>query len=442
MAKNLSVGRILTALLTLALVAGACSATTTTVVAGDRDSRAIDFEASPAFLAQTADRVEAFETFRFEMFMEMTVSDPSFGSLDAGSRSVPVGSGEVSGDTVRVFMDFEPMMRPIFEMAESMGEALPALGSMEMTSISNPSDMYLNAPFFDTMLSLDGGSATEQDPMFAWMRAVATGWGRIDLSRLTDESAVFSQLNNLGGMQAGASGEQVLDMLRQVTDVTDGGASTVRGVSTRIARADTSLIDMFAALGMDMESAGVAEAELRAFADLDVTIDAYVDAEGLVRRIEFFMDFAAIAPEFSTGGEFTVWQQVDYLDYGAPLSIELPADAVDITDDFLALMELAGPVAPTDVGSVAAPVPVTTEPVQTAQQVLVATDTIPVGTTVLDLLEAPTLYLSARALPVDVIDEFAIYTIADLTSLSCAAIVTEVLAGEQLSTDQFDAVEC
>lgn len=74
---------------------------------------------------------------------------------------------------------------------------------------------------------------------------------------------------------------------------------------------------------------------------------------------------------------------------------------------------------------------------QVNQQVLVVTQPIPAGTNVNDILDAPSSFLSARAVPEEFVAEAAITSIEELEELRGLTLSSDALAGEQLLRGRF-----
>lgn len=74
---------------------------------------------------------------------------------------------------------------------------------------------------------------------------------------------------------------------------------------------------------------------------------------------------------------------------------------------------------------------------QPTRQVLVVTQTIPEGTSVNELIAAPTVYLSARAVPEQFVTASAITSVAELQELEGQVLASDILAGEQLLRGRF-----
>ena len=86
------------------------------------------------------------------------------------------------------------------------------------------------------------------------------------------------------------------------------------------------------------------EAEL--LAGQPVTLDIDIDAAGLVRRVAYDMDMGGLVSELAAlegagdMGEVTMRYvlEVVFFDYDADIVVDVPADAVDVTDAFLGLV--------------------------------------------------------------------------------------------------------
>ena len=74
---------------------------------------------------------------------------------------------------------------------------------------------------------------------------------------------------------------------------------------------------------------------------------------------------------------------------------------------------------------------------ETSRQVLVVVETIPRGTSVTELIEAPTVYLSARAVPEQFVAAAAITSVAELSELEGFVLSSDALPGEQLLRGRF-----
>ena len=80
---------------------------------------------------------------------------------------------------------------------------------------------------------------------------------------------------------------------------------------------------------------------------------------------------------------------------------------------------------------------VSSAPSEANRQVLVVVETIPRGTSVSELIEAPTVYLSARAVPEQFVAASAITSVAELRELEGLILSSDALPGEQLLRGRF-----
>lgn len=71
------------------------------------------------------------------------------------------------------------------------------------------------------------------------------------------------------------------------------------------------------------------------------------------------------------------------------------------------------------------------------KQVLVVTQTIPQGTSVREIVEAPTVYLTARSVPEEFVAASAITSVAELRELDGFVLTSDALPGEQLLKGRF-----
>lgn len=80
---------------------------------------------------------------------------------------------------------------------------------------------------------------------------------------------------------------------------------------------------------------------------------------------------------------------------------------------------------------------VASTPAEANRQVLVVVETIPRNTSVSELIEAPTVYLSARAVPEQFVAASAITSVAELRELDGLVLASDALPGEQLLRGRF-----
>lgn len=317
--KLLSFFSFFTALL---LVATSCAATPELTVFEPAMSfdemlaEELAFEASPQFLSRARMRIAAVESMRFEVLTSM---DSSFMTL--GSEVNPMMTGEVSGNRARWNIDMSSMMGPL-------GGGLNS-NNLRMSMIADGADVYMNAPFFAELATV--APELGSDPLIATLN---TGWGRIDASE-------FFDVNLMDQYSAGTDATQLLAVLEATGATIEGSPVEVRGVPTRVIHANVTWLDLFAASGQDLGSIFDDDAsEFLSEATTDIAV--HLDDDALIRRIEYTMDLGLLAEVDSSmaGLDLTIWQRVDYYDFGAPVNIEIPP-AVDVTDDFERLLDFA-----------------------------------------------------------------------------------------------------
>jgi hypothetical protein len=127
-------------------------------------------------------------------------------------------------------------------------------------------------------------------------------------------------------------------MVMESKDVEALGRDEIRGVPVNGLAAEVPFDDLMTAPGTDAGGIG-------AMKDTTVPVEVWVDRDGLIRRVS--VEFGrgsmaeALGPEaplssFPVDVDYTV----DLFDYGdESIVIELPAEAVDVTDAFREMLE-------------------------------------------------------------------------------------------------------
>ena len=346
-----------TAVAAAALVGGACADSADgpdVAVGGDVG----EFAATSDYLAGVA---EATDGLAYRMSMDMTMSIAVQGeSIETGGT---FATGEIDGDRSSTTMDFGEMFG---DLADQPGAGVPDAfldGDLTMQMITDGTTGYVRAPYFAAMAEVSrgaGATAAELGPL-AELSELSVQWGRIDLSAVSPSQA------------AGAAGGQAsdprvfLDMAARGTDVRDLGTDTIDGLEVRGLGATVTYGDMLASQGVDAEefadqmgSAGdmvgddeAAEAfehVMESMLAAEMPVEVWVDGDDRVRRIalvldmtEILADAAAEAGEDMGDGGMSVDMVMDFTDYGdESIEIEVPTDAVDITDVYLDLIEGGG----------------------------------------------------------------------------------------------------
>ena len=288
-------------------------------------SNGVAFAATPSFLAYAAEQVEAANSYRFEMYQDI-----DGGLLSMGSRTTPLMVGAISGTTARMDMDLGSMMG---------GMAMLGLGSdsdMTMNIIVDGETMYLNAPFFASIMQMDPNASAAMP----WLDTIASGWGSIDVAGLGGDDAVGA-LGDSFGMGA-SDATELLSVLSSVGEVLDGGSSEVRGVPTRVAYATVAFQDLMDASGSSTDDLGLPAGSLDQM--LPISVEVHVDDANRVRRLEYVIDLGSMmsAEEAMRGMDMNMWQRIDFLDFGDDVEIAVPVGVPDITAEFMQLAELGG----------------------------------------------------------------------------------------------------
>jgi hypothetical protein len=197
----------------------------------------------------------------------------------------------------------------------------------------------------DGVLALDGSAADLRatlpadllDEEVALRVLVAEGTTYLQVDGLPLLSGTWIEVGEAGGplgvdADAVTGGvEGALDALREVTDVREVGVEEVGGVSATHYRADLDAGDLagsLAALG-SLASKEVSEA----LAATTVTVDVWIDEAGRLVRLE---------EQVPLPGDGSASITYALTDFGVPVEVEAPADAVNL-DSIMGLLEsLAG----------------------------------------------------------------------------------------------------
>ncbi len=325
--------RPLVAALVLMMVSTACAATPTFTVTRDLTPSEVaaaadavrSFEATPAYLARVQAHSTQADSLRFEVFTSIESS-----VFDMGSRTKPLMVGERSGVASRVQIDIAAMMGPMLALSGL------SRSSMNMTMVTDANALYLNAPMLAELAMIDGVGA---DPEFAWVRELAAGWGRIDAAAFGGSDLLADM-----GVRAGAGAPELMALLESVGEVLDGGTGEVRGVPVRIVHAQVLVADVLEQTGQDPDDLGFGSSEMDVLGDVSANIAVHVDDDGMVRRLEYTMDFGALLDGDPQLGNLnlSMWQRVDFFDYGTEIDIPIPTVWTDITDDLQDLLDELG----------------------------------------------------------------------------------------------------
>ena len=260
-------------------------------------------EATPAFMASAAQVTSEVESVSLTMTMQAVgvaelPGDPVLLRVD----------GSFSGDGTRGAMTMD--LSGMFDAMGSEltgGEDLGGFEDMFSSMFTEPwevvvdgEDTYIRMPFLTGMLGAD----TE------WIRT-PTEDGGADLGA--------------GGLGQATSATEMVQLLEGAGEVTEVGTEEIGGVTTTHYQVDVD----FEALA---ESVGEAEAaELEGLAPGAVTMDVWIGDDGLVRRMEMVMDFAALGADLGGASSGQVLVAMEMSDFDEPVEITVP-DPSQVTD--------------------------------------------------------------------------------------------------------------
>lgn len=290
---------------------------------------------------QRALETAAQQSYRFEMRFAMSF-DMAGQSL-AISPSEPLASGATDGSRQRTLIDLGAMFDAFAaglgsELGTDVGDMgdLTAFfgGDLGIETILDGTTAYVRAPMLG-MLAAFGG-----DDLPDGLAELGDGWGMVDLATVPGISA--ADIAALTGAQGGSSPDQILALLEDLGSLTEIGPADVDGTATTHYR---TVIDIEAAI-----AAGVAEYDAMGPVDADEiasmfgdgpVVDLYIDEAGDVRRLAL----AITGNEPSGEGSFAASTTIDLFDHGGDITIDVPDDAVDLTELFAELAALGdGPI--------------------------------------------------------------------------------------------------
>ena len=317
-----------------------------------------EFAATGEYLAGVARATDGL-SYRLSVDATMRLQDDG-DELEMGGSFM---TGEVDGDLSSTTLDMAELFADVARQDPGDRAAAALLDTdLTMEMVTDGTTLYLRAPLYASMadLALDGGASPDDLGPLADLAALGDGWGRVDMSRLSP-----SEVARAAGAQS-PDPRSFLDMATNGTDVRDLGTETIDGVEARGLGATITYGDMLAAQDMDADdlrdslggtagAAGEAPEELwdeviDRVVDMEMPLEVWVDDDDRVRRISLVMDLtetieaaAEAAGEDLGEGGFAVTSVVDFSDYGDDtIEIEVPTDAVDVTDVYLDLIEGRG----------------------------------------------------------------------------------------------------
>jgi hypothetical protein len=322
----------------LILGAGCAQESNNDLVAGEQETAGASsgFAATPEYIDHVVDTAEE-QSYRYTLSFEFDM----FGSNMDGE----IAQGSTNGEQSELTMDFGAMFE---QMGSELGEEVPpelAGDGMTMQQVVDGDTLYIRAPFFANMsegLGVGDISGQPGGELFGVFADLGDGWGKVDVSALGDilpgeaGQAVTGQTMDPG---------VYLEMLRGADAVEELGSDEIDGVEVEGLAAEVSFEDLIAAAGTDPGTLG--EALPGEMESVTFPLDVWVDGDDQVRRLTFNFDaesLADIAGEDASDlpsemGDFSMGMTVDFTDYGDDITVDVPRDATDITDEFVAAYE-------------------------------------------------------------------------------------------------------
>lgn len=306
----------------------------------------VDFEATGRFLAAASER-SASEPYRLEASMAMEIA----GGGEEISLDAPYMTGEQDGDSYEYRMDMEEWTSQVPGGAGALAGA-----DLTMDMASDGDVLYIRAPIYAAMAEQAGPAGIGP---IGELADLGDRWGRIDLGALGDLS-LFDVQSTAGG-PGGTDPRAILDAVSGAEDVEELGTDEVDGTPVNGVGAELSLGQLLETQGVDPQrfvdqmsanlgglqqtGSDVPDEVMQRLVDAGIPIEVWVDGDGYVRRVAYEIDALDVFAEmegFPTGrlDRFVTSQTLDFSDYGArDISIDLPADGVDVTDAYRRMLE-------------------------------------------------------------------------------------------------------
>lgn len=278
----------------------------------------VEYEATPEFLAAAAERSQA-QPYRMEMRQSL-----------AGGDEVVVETGEWDGERFHVREYLAEQLEPLVPAG--------ADADLSIETAGDGSTLYVRMPVFAALDELTSGFAIT--PLRDLADRLGTGWGRVDLAELADVMPGLQDATSQFGTQMPRF---FVDVVANAQDVEDLGQDEIRRVAVHGLGAEVPFENLFGAPATP--SGGVEIID-----DITVPIEVWVDADGLVRRVNFGFhgdDMAGAPGRENDGAPMTVTSlpvdvdyKLDLFDYGdGSIEIEFPVDAIDVTDAYRQMFE-------------------------------------------------------------------------------------------------------
>lgn len=291
----------------------------------------------------SADTASA-ESMRAEMFMVMAFDD-GFESFELGTLDEPIMLMVAeSADRGFMSMDLGVMFPP---------ELGPVPFDPSMEFVIDGTQMYVRGGMFAELAGELGGE-------FDTFSSLDESWGYINLGAF--EALLPEDIAAAFGQQ-GLGVWGYFDVLQTISSVSEGAPSEVRGIPTTNYLVETSFGDWIQQTsGLDLEQFSAAlgpvvgtddeltDAVLAAMFDLPLVFAVDIDDEGRLRRMDLYLDMGPLVDsvgelldeEVPSDLTFEMTVRIDIVEYDPAITVDVPTDAVDVTDAFWSLLAEEG----------------------------------------------------------------------------------------------------
>ena len=313
----------------------------------------IRVEATSEFLAAVSERSGA-EPFRYEASLTMGAGGA------AGLMPVMSITGEVDGERTSMRMDMSQMLDTLGDADDVPPELVSGDPMMEM--VTDGQSMYVRAPVLaameDTLDEAVGASGGDFQVPPILAELDGDSWGRVDLDEVAGDLGTSGVT---GGQNADPTA--MLDLVATADDPRELGGNRIQGVAVEGIGATITHGELVTSGGAVSEDeiieqlresmpddlppgvdASDIDAAFEAMFDTEILLEVWVDEEGLVRQFVFELDMGTMMSDLGEALDEpepplfvpTMRMAMDFLDYGdESIEVEIPAESVDITDEFL-----------------------------------------------------------------------------------------------------------
>jgi len=265
---------------------------------GGSSGEKVTVDATPAALRHAAQATLDKKTSKVEFTMTMTIQ---------GHEVKMPGSGQLDNEARKASMTFE--VKDLFaQLASDAPPEAAALFDQPLEMVLDGTVMYMHFP----ALTAVAGQGKE--------------WLKIDLAANKDVGALLGA----GGGGFGSDPSSFLQFLEGAGKITEVGKEDVRDVPTTHFSGSYTMKDALSALPSDQrDKAEQAFNRLGLpsdFESTDIPFDAWVDADGLIRKVQMSFDYSSLVSSASSSGAAGMSMTMEYFDFGVPVDIQVPSD--------------------------------------------------------------------------------------------------------------------